>query len=181
MKRTKIIKIIFLLTIIISLFFTCNIIIQKSKFKVELKNKTMNFGEEYRNDFHATFKGKNVTDKVQVTNNIYNTKIGKYQITFTYLSGKREYTVTKKITIKDNEQPQIELLGRPDMVIKKGEKYVEPGYHATDNYDGEITKKVKIEGMVDSTKEGVYNLKYSVSDSSKNKKTVERVVKVINN
>ena len=42
------------------------------------------------------------------------------------------------------------------------------GVKAEDNYDKDITNKVTILGEVDTTKEGTYEVKYDVKDSSNN-------------
>lgn len=79
-------------------------------------------------------------------------------------------------TQKDTEKPVIELFGDKNITIKVGDTYKEPGAVATDNVDGDITKKIKITGKVDTKKEGEYIIKYTVSDKAGNKATVERKV-----
>lgn len=65
------------------------------------------------------------------------------------------------------------------MSVKKGDKYSDPGYTATDNCDGDITDSVKVSGdKVDKDKAGKYTVTYEVSDSSGNKATATRVVSV---
>ncbi len=68
----------------------------------------------------------------------------------------------------DTTPPVITLAGANPMEISQGESYVEPGYSATDNADGDITANVSISGSVDSTIVGSYTLTYAVSDSSGN-------------
>ena len=79
-------------------------------------------------------------------------------------------------TQKDTEKPVIELFGDKTITIKVGDTYKEPGAVATDNVDGDITKKIKITGKVDTKKEGEYVIKYTVSDKAGNKATAERKV-----
>ncbi len=79
-------------------------------------------------------------------------------------------------TQNDTEKPVIELFGDKTITIKVGDTYKEPGAVATDNVDGDITKKIKITGKVDTKKEGEYVIKYTVSDKTGNKATVERKV-----
>ena len=79
-------------------------------------------------------------------------------------------------TQKDTEKPVIELFGDKTITIKVGDTYKEPGAVATDNVDGDITKKIKITGKVDTKKEGEYVIKYTVSDKAGNKASVERKV-----
>jgi len=63
--------------------------------------------------------------------------------------------------------PVITLVGG-DTTLECGAPYVEPGYSATDNYDGDITDKVVVTGSVNSTSPGAYGLWYNVKDSSGN-------------
>lgn len=79
-------------------------------------------------------------------------------------------------TQNDTEKPVIELFGDKTITIKVGDAYKEPGAVATDNVDGDITKKIKITGKVGTKKEGEYVIKYTVSDKAGNKATAERKV-----
>lgn len=74
--------------------------------------------------------------------------------------------------------PKIILEGKVITSIVEGEKYEEPGYHASDKKDGDITDKVKIEGTVNYNKEGIYELIYTATNSRKEKAKVYRFVKV---
>lgn len=79
---------------------------------------------------------------------------------------------------KDNEKPVITLNKANTIYIGAGSKYEEPGFVANDNCDGIITDKVKVTGNVDTSKEGTYELTYSVSDLFGNTSSVKRTVKV---
>ena len=57
-------------------------------------------------------------------------------------------------------------------------KYNEFGYEALDNYDGDITSKVEITNNINLSEPGVYDVIYSVTDSSGNKASVTRKVSV---
>ncbi|MEG2321870.1 MAG: DUF5011 domain-containing protein [Bacilli bacterium] len=83
---------------------------------------------------------------------------------------------TKK-NIKDKEAPILTLTGS-DITIFINSQYKEPGFKAIDKIDGDLTNKVKVEGQVDYKKAGLYELKYTVSDKSKNKVTKTRKVTV---
>lgn len=64
------------------------------------------------------------------------------------------------------------------MTVEAGSEFSDPGYTATDNYDGDLTDKVSVTGAVDTSKPGDYEIKYSVADSSKNEIEVKRTVHV---
>lgn len=83
----------------------------------------------------------------------------------------------RKIKVVDNEKPQITLEGE-DVALEYGSGYVEPGFKATDNYDGDLTKKVAIKNTINNKKAGIYKVTYSVKDSSGNKFSTSRNVEV---
>ena len=75
--------------------------------------------------------------------------------------------------------PVITLLGDKEIVINKGEKYVEPGYRAVDYKDGKISRDVKVEGKVNNKVVGTYQLVYSVTNSKGVTAKEIRTVKVV--
>lgn len=69
---------------------------------------------------------------------------------------------------KDTTPPVISLKGDTLMMVNKDSAFVEPGYTATDDTDGDITDKVTVKGNVDTSVEGTYYLYYNVSDAAGN-------------
>lgn len=82
----------------------------------------------------------------------------------------------KTQTEKDTKKPTITLLGSSKITVGLGEKFKDPGASASDNIDGDISKKIKIEGTVDTSIEGTYTLTYTVSDKSGNTSSKKRTV-----
>ena len=84
---------------------------------------------------------------------------------------------------QDAKAPEISLSGSTSITLEVGDTFEDPGYKATDDNDGDLTSKVKVEikpgGKVDTSKAGTYTITYSVSDSSGNtsKKTRTVIVK----
>ena len=167
---------IFLILIIGIILIICNLF--KNNLKIEIKHTIINVNSSDELQYTATFKNKDVTNKVKHTNNINKEKLGKYKITFTYKDKSKEYKVKKKIEVKDIEKPVITLNKGNKLIIPINTKYTEPGYTVTDNYDKSLDKSVKITGNVDTEKEGTYKIKYSVTDKSNNTETVTRTVTV---
>ncbi|MCI9626355.1 MAG: DUF5011 domain-containing protein [Clostridia bacterium] len=64
-----------------------------------------------------------------------------------------------------DKSPVITLKGDAEMKLLRGETYVEPGYTAIDEEDGDLTKQVRVVGTVDSDTVGTYEITYSVTDS----------------
>lgn len=87
-------------------------------------------------------------------------------------------TVERVINYYDPIPPELVLLGNADISIVVGGTYTEPGFTATDNYDGDITSKVIVTGTIDTATPGNYTLEYSVTDSYNNVTTVKRIVRI---
>jgi hypothetical protein len=60
--------------------------------------------------------------------------------------------------VADTALPVITLQGDDPVTLEVGTAYSEPGYEATDNYDGDITANVTVTGTVDHTVAGTYVL-----------------------
>lgn len=139
---------------------------------------TLNYKEEY-NDPYVTLKVNEKNSKnINVNSDFNSNKIGTYIVSYNANISKY-YTekLYRKIKIVDTEKPEI-TLNDSDVVVEYGKNYVEPGYKATDNYDGDITKKVVVKNTVNNKKSGLYKVTYSVRDSSGNKFSVIRNVEV---
>ena len=87
--------------------------------------------------------------------------------------------VKAEVSNIDTEKPQITLKGSSYISIFENEAYIEPGYTAIDNIDGDVTSKVIVEGSVDIEVPGIYVLKYKVSDEVGNSAEVSRTVKIL--
>ena len=87
-------------------------------------------------------------------------------------------TAERAIVLKETVPPQISLNGKKCMTIEEGEKFEDPGASATDNRDGDLTEKIKVDGYVDIYRPGTYTVTYSVKDSSGNKALAKRQVTV---
>ncbi len=86
---------------------------------------------------------------------------------------------TKKINIipDDKEYPTLVLSKASTYFLKVNSTYIEPGFSAKDNIDGDITGKVKVKSNVDTSKSGEYTVEYEVSDRAGNKtKMVRKVI-----
>ncbi len=172
-KKYKIILIAFFSFIIISsilLFLPKKIYLslignKKIILNINEQYKELGYKAEYCNKYIKLFC-KNLNNKVEVskTQKENNTYFIEYKINY----NSEEKKVVRKIEIKDTESPNIELT-KTNKSFCPNEEYIEEGFSAYDNVDGNITEKVKTE-----TKDNkVY---YSVSDSSGNKKIVYRTI-----
>ena len=92
-------------------------------------------------------------------------------------SSGNETTVVRSV-FRDEEAPVLTLKGSKVMTVISGMGWKEPGYSATDNVEGDISRNVKITGSVDPNKIGTYYLTYRVSDGSGNTAELKRTVVV---
>ncbi|MBN2745684.1 MAG: DUF5011 domain-containing protein [Bacteroidales bacterium] len=80
----------------------------------------------------------------------------------------------------DTVAPVIELYGDSLVYSNLDSTFIDPGYKATDDVDGDITTSVKVGGTVNIHAEGTYNLRYNVKDAAGNSAIEKtRVVKVL--
>jgi hypothetical protein len=78
---------------------------------------------------------------------------------------------------KDTTPPVITLLGSNPMSVALDSAYVEPGFVAIDDVDGDLNSVVRITGSVNTAAEGDYTLLYNVYDSSGN--AAEEVIRTV--
>ena len=142
---------------------------------------TLNYGDTYEElGASATCFGKEL--KVIINHNINLNKLGEYTVTY---EARNVFGISKKVKRKvivlDRKKPVITLKGTSSMTIPIGTNYIEPGYDAIDENDGNITKNVKINGTINSKEVGIYELVYQVQDKSGNEATTKRIIHVVNN
>ncbi|MBC1937097.1 DUF5011 domain-containing protein [Listeria grandensis] len=154
---------------------TSKIVASNQKPVITAANKTIKVGDTFAPLTGVTATDKedgNLTANVTVTaNNVDTTKAGTYSVTYS-VTDKDGNKVTKTITVtvKTNEKPVITA---SNQTIKMGTTFNPlTGVTATDSEDGNITSKVTVTANnVDTTKEGIYSVTYSVTDADGNKVT----------
>ena len=77
------------------------------------------------------------------------------------------------------ETVTMTLGGGPETYVLKGEEYLEPGCHAFDANEGDITSSVAIDGSVDTTTPGDYAITYTATLSSGAQAKAVRTVHVV--
>lgn len=145
------------------------------------ENMVMNVNDTFKEPGYKAYDNVDgdITEKVTVDGDIDTKKIGSYTLTYQVQDRfGNETSVSRNITVQDKEKPTITLSGSKSITINVNDTFKEPGYKALDNVDGDITKKVKIEGSVNTKKAGVYTLTYRVQDSSGNETSVKRSITV---
>jgi hypothetical protein len=122
-----------------------------------------------------------ITANVVVTGTVDHTVLGSYTLRYNVsdTSGNPADEKTRIVNVVDTTPPAIVLLGDNPVSVALGTPYTEPGYTATDNYDGDVKPTVTVTGSVDHATVGSYTLRYNVSDSSGNVAEKTRMVNVV--
>lgn len=103
-------------------------------------------------------------------------RVGEYKIKYEIdIDGVKEY-IYRSIQVKEYISPEIKLLGEDVIYLYLKDKYIEPGYEVSDNYDTNLEDKVTIINNVDTNKVGEYTIEYRVVDSSGNQTSINRTV-----
>ncbi len=116
--------------------------------------------------------------KVTTENPVDPGKVGSYTVLYKAEKGKHTATATRTVKIVDTQAPTLTLQGEVEMRVTRGNEYKEPGFTATDGYDGDLAAKVTVSGEVNTQETGEYTLTYTVTDSSGNSATATRKVTV---
>ncbi|MBC2103732.1 immunoglobulin-like domain-containing protein [Listeria booriae] len=123
-----------------------------------------------------------LTSDIQViANDVNPDQEGTYSVTYSVTDSDNN-TTTKQVnvTVTSNELPVITAT---DHTIKKGSKFDPMSeVSATDKEDGDLTNAIKITANnVNTNKEGIYQITYSVTDSDDNTTTKDVTVIVTSN
>jgi M6 family metalloprotease-like protein/LPXTG-motif cell wall-anchored protein len=104
---------------------------------------------------------------------------GEYALEVSVNAGETNVASYSQAFAVDNSAPTLELNGDNPLVIEALSEFVDPGFTASDDVDGDVTEQVVVTGQVDVTIPGEYTLTYSVTDKVGNQTTVTRSVKVV--
>ncbi len=106
---------------------------------------------------------------------------GQYTVTYsaTDSSGNNAIEI-RFVNVQDTLPPEITLLGNNPVTVYLMAPYADPGFTALDVLDGDVSEYVVVDGTVDPTKVGTYNITYNVSDQAGNMADQEvRTVNVV--
>ena len=117
----------------------------------------------------------NTSDIVEESNVDSDTP-GSYAVTYQTDFFLWSASAKRHVVVQDIEAPQLSLAESETSYLPLGEEYVEPGFEADDDYDGDVTSMVEVSGEVDPSTPGTYTLTYTITDSSGNESQVTREV-----
>ncbi len=179
---TKKIKDKNLLNKLIESGYTCNNDTNRVKidFKLKENKDILEVKNKYESELlKAMVNSKDNRNKVELADNINSEKIGKYIVSYRLpISKYRDEYIYKVIEVRDMTPPTIKLNGFEQMELIKGSIYEEKGYEVYDNYDEFELLKINVTGYVDTSKEGEYFINYEAMDTSGNKSSLQRKVRV---
>lgn len=72
--------------------------------------------------------------------------------------------------------PTLTVNGEANLTLNVGDIYTEKGATAKDEKDGDISNKISLSGVVNTSKAGTYNITYTVSNSSGKTATAKRTI-----
>ena len=155
--------------------FVLSFILEKPNININ-KNINIEIGTDERVEKpKAMYHFQDVTDDVRMNGFINYSKPGKYKVEYEYDTPFGIYSKEVVVTVADTKGPELNLNGEEEYKISYKKEYLEPGFKAVDEYEGDLTNKVKIkEQKIDDND---INITYEVEDSSGNKtKKVRKVI-----
>lgn len=140
---------------------------------------TIRLNQDYTEEGAKGYIFNHEVNSIDINGSVDTSKVGSYEIKYIFKVKYLKNIVSKSRIVKvtDEDAPIIELKGK-DVSMYTGSKYEEPGYNASDAYDGDLTDKVVVTNNIDENKIGVYDVVYSVTDSSGNSSEAIRKVSV---
>lgn len=136
---------------------------------------TLEYGQSYTEEgASAVFSGTHRNTQpeavpVQIENTVDSNVVGSYLLRYTAQYGNHTGTAYRRVNIVDSFAPTITLVADPNTYTLPNATYVEEGFAAQDNYDGDITDRV----VRTETRDKII---YTVTDTAGNKTTVERKI-----
>lgn len=137
---------------------------------------TIEVFEEYNIPKPITF-GKEISNLYHIKGEVDTNTIGVYKVEYNFLGLSTLGKKVKNIEVIDTQKPIITLNGPHNYCIQGNiDNYIEPGFTAIDNYDGDVTERVIREMKEVSQKE--YVIDYIVADSVGNMSFEQRRIYV---
>lgn len=120
-----------------------------------------------------------ITDAVTVETDYKPKTEGKFTFKYT-VSDKsgNSAEAARTVTVADTSGPLMTLNGRAMMYLCVGDSYTEPGCYAADDFDGDLSGSISVEGAPDTSVAGTYTVTYSAYDSKGNVSKASRTVRV---
>ena len=168
-KKKKILTIISLIFLFIGVTILLYIFVfhKEVYFENFIDKDKILVGNEYKDKkfticYGTVISCKNI--KYETLGEVDTTKLGEYTLTYKYKIKDKEEKLEKKVTVYDDVKPEI--IVDEELSFCKNGNVGRGKYHATDNYDGDLTSNVKL--SIEGDKSYL-----EVTDSSNNKTSIE--------
>ncbi len=119
-----------------------------------------------------------ISANVIATGTIDTTIYGKQYLTYTVTDSSGNIFQTQRVVVVQEFTPPDLYLASTTAFVRVGEEFVESGYNAFDDIDGDVTTDVFITGALDTNIPGIYTLTYTAVDSSFNLTSLNKTVYV---
>lgn len=164
-----------------------NKVLEAGKRYFELNSTQLPTGEKVKTISLQTLYNKDfITEDIQIPNSKKTCDEKSSWIKVRKKDNEYQYYVYLKCGIfsssVDHTGPTITLNGDDEITINKGDEYKDPGVKSvTDNTDGKMDiKEVTVDtSQVDTSKNGTYQVTYTIKDSLNNETAKTRTVKVV--
>lgn len=165
----------FIISFIIILIGTIPFIIHmNSKYEIDLigiKDVTINVGSDYVDEGVVVKRFGKKTKNYEIINNVDSNKVGNYEVIYKT----KDSEIKRNVNVVDNVKPNIKLK-KSNYYLRNSKVDLKDYIEVSDNYDKDLN--IKIESNIDLNKNGVYKVKYLVSDSSNNESGLETTINV---
>jgi len=169
--------VVFIMLLILSILIVgCNATEDDVKFYLNESIDTVEVNSEYEDPGSTAivFGLKRKTEVIENTVDI--TKIGTYYILYSFSSQEITLKLTRIVTVIDETPPSVSLNPGID-TINLGDTWIDASVTIDDNSNEDVT--ISTTGSVNTSIKGVYEIVYTVTDSSNNITTISRFVHVI--
>ncbi len=160
---------IFALLIIVALVIYNFILLPSIRLKGSRYIEIDYLSEYKEKGYSAHFLHDDITSKVKVVSNVNTKKLGDYEVKYSVNINGFKRQVVRKVKVTDKTAPVIKLASKDDIYVCPNCKYKEEPFSATDNYDGDVTDKVKVTSTDNK-------ITYSVTDKHGNKSEISRKI-----
>ncbi len=163
-------NIVFILIVILIIIISIIFFLVYPKFNIKNYQKTINieYGNSYNNNIKVCYGNKLKCKEIDpiISGQVDLEKLGKYEVKYTYKYKNKEKIINQIVNVIDTVSPNIEL-DESELWYCPNGKIPKFGFKATDNYDGNITSKVREEIKND-------NIVFTVTDSSGNQTNLSK-------
>lgn len=160
------ILLVFMTYFVVDSFFVVHISLKKGRFY------TIDYNTQYKEPgYKATLAGKDISNKITTKGKVNTKRLGNYKINYISKRGLFQKKVVRNVYVRDTSKPEIIIDGvENDIIVCPGTEYKKDNYRAKDNYDGDITKKVKVISKKDM-------ITFKVTDKSGNSTSITKNIK----